>query len=113
MSNRCVSLMCCLALLAVGGGTDENRAAVSGYAMSAGRIGAVVAALMGLIGVVIGGLALFRPAGRFGTASGRLGAIVALVVGLIAVAVGGLALARSRRRAGQFYPIPSPPPPAE
>jgi hypothetical protein len=46
-----------------------------------------------LAGVVIGGLALARPASRFGTASGRLGAIVALVAGLIAVVNGGLNLA--------------------
>ena len=43
--------------------------------------------------MVIGGLALARPASRFGTASGRLGAIVALVAGLIAVVNGGLVLA--------------------
>jgi len=43
--------------------------------------------------VVIGGLALARPASRFGTASGRLGAIMALVAGLIGVVTGGLNLA--------------------
>jgi Family of unknown function (DUF6223) len=41
----------------------------------------------------IGGLALARPASRFGTASGRLGAIVALVAGLIASVNGGLVVA--------------------
>jgi len=125
---------------------DDLQPAASVYAMSSGRLGAIVAALVGLIGVVIGGLAL-RSAGRIGTGSGRSGAIVALVagligmalgglvvatadggigtgnglgggivalvVGLIGMALGGLALARSRRRAGQYYPIPSPPPPAE
>jgi hypothetical protein len=145
VSNRCVALVCCLALLAVGAGPDEKPAA-SVYAMTPGRLGAVVAALVGLIGVVIGGLAL-RSAGRIGTGNGRSGAIaalvagviglalgglvvvtadggigtgnglgggvVALVVGLIGVALGGLALARSRRKAGQFSPIPSSPPPAE
>ena len=43
--------------------------------------------------MVVGGLALARPASRFGTASGRLGAIVGLVAGLIAVFNGGLVLA--------------------
>ena len=43
--------------------------------------------------MVIGGLALARPASRFGTASGRLGVIVALVAGLIGVVTGGLNLA--------------------
>ena len=54
------------------------------------RLWATTAVVLGLAGVGIGGLALARPAGRFGTASGRLGAIVA---GLIAAAGGGLNLA--------------------
>jgi hypothetical protein len=49
--------------------------------------------VLALAGVIIGGLALARPASRFGTGSGRLGAIVALVAGLIAGANGGLNLA--------------------
>ena len=49
--------------------------------------------MLAAVGVVIGGLALARPASRFGTASGQLGAIVGLVVGLIAVVNGGLVLA--------------------
>ncbi|MFC9607393.1 DUF6223 family protein [Streptomyces niveus] len=72
------------------------------YAMSAGRLGATVAALVGLTGVVVGGLALARPtgrfgtgAGRFGTGAGRLGAFVATVAGLIAMALGGLVVATS------------------
>jgi hypothetical protein len=40
-----------------------------------------------------GGLAVARPASRFGTASGRLEAIVAFVAGLIAVVNGWLVLA--------------------
>ena len=66
-----------------------------GYGMTSGRLVASSSALLGLIGVVIGALALFRPAGRFGTASGSLGAIVALAAGLIAAAVGGLKAATS------------------
>jgi hypothetical protein len=65
------------------------------YAMSYGRLGASVAAVLGLIGVVIGGLALARPAGRVGTASGPRGAILALAAGLIAMALGGLVVATS------------------
>ncbi|GAA2399320.1 hypothetical protein GCM10010191_02790 [Actinomadura vinacea] len=102
-------------------------AAADVYAMSAGRLGAVVAALVGLAGMAIGGLALARPAGRIGTNGGRGalvaglsamalgglvvvtadgglgtgnglgGGIVALLVGLIGALLGGLALARSRR----------------
>jgi Family of unknown function (DUF6223) len=57
------------------------------------RLWATTVAVLALVGVVIGGLALARPASRFGTASGRLGAIVALVAGLIAVINGALVLA--------------------
>jgi Family of unknown function (DUF6223) len=63
------------------------------YAMSTGRLGASSAAVLGLIGVVIGGLALARPTSRIGTGSGRLGALVALAAGLIAMALGGLVAA--------------------
>jgi hypothetical protein len=49
--------------------------------------------LLALVGVAIGGLALARPASRFGTSSGRLGAIVALVAGPIAAVNGGFVLA--------------------
>ncbi|GAA4934251.1 DUF6223 family protein [Streptomyces coeruleoprunus] len=64
------------------------------YTMSAGRLGAVVAALLGLFGVAVGGLALARSTGRTGTwYGGRSGAVVALVAGLIAMAVGGLVVA--------------------
>lgn len=60
-----------------------------------GRLGAIVAAAVALIGMVIGGLALARSAGRIGTGSGRRGAIVALVVGLIGIVLAGLHLATS------------------
>jgi hypothetical protein len=63
------------------------------YAMSAGRLGATTAALLGLLGVVVGGLALARPAGRFGTGSGRLGTTVALSTGAVAMALGALVVA--------------------
>jgi hypothetical protein len=48
-----------------------------------GRARAIVAAVVGLISLVIGGLALARSAGRIGNGNGRAGAIVALVLGLI------------------------------
>ncbi|MFI8338965.1 DUF6223 family protein [Streptomyces sp. NPDC085639] len=66
--------------------------AASVFSMSAGRLGSIVAGLVGLTGVVIGGLALARPTGRSGTRSGRVGAVVA---GLIAMALGGLVVATS------------------
>lgn len=70
-------------------------AAASADAMSSGRLGAVVAALVALTGVVIGGLALARSAGRIGTGDGGSGAIVALMAGVIGMALGGLVVATS------------------
>jgi Family of unknown function (DUF6223) len=63
------------------------------YGLTARRLWATTAAVLALAGVLTGGLALARPASRFGTASGRLGAIVALVTGFVAAVNGGLNLA--------------------
>ena len=62
-----------------------------------GRAGAIVALALGLIGMVLSVVHLGMSTGGFGTGSGRAGAIVALVLGLIGMNLGGLALARSRR----------------
>ena len=70
-----------------------QSAAVDAYTPTADRLWATTAAVLALVGVVIGGLALARSAGRIGTGDGRMGAIVALVAGLIAVVNGGLNLA--------------------
>jgi hypothetical protein len=59
-----------------------------------GRTGAIVAAVVGLMSVVIGGLALAR-AGRIGSNSGRAGAVVALATGLIGMVLSVLHLATS------------------
>lgn len=74
---------------------SPQPAAAGAYAMSAGRLGAITAALAGLIGVVIGGRALARSGKRTGTGDGRGGAITALVAGLIGIALGGLVVATS------------------
>jgi hypothetical protein len=71
----------------------SESAATTVHGLTPRRLWATMAAVLSLVGVVIGALALARPASRFGTASGRLGAIVALVAGLIAVVNGGLNLA--------------------
>src|SRR5262247_2277333 len=71
----------------------SEPAATTVYGLTPRRLWATAAALLALFGVVVGGLALARPAGRFGTNSGRLGAIVALVAGLMAVVNGALNLA--------------------
>jgi hypothetical protein len=61
--------------------------------MTEGRAKANMAALVGLISLVIGGLALARAAGRLGAGNGRIGAIVALVVGMIGVVLSVVHLA--------------------
>jgi hypothetical protein len=65
-------------------------AAASVYTMTPERIAASAAAVVGLIGAVIGGLALARSSGRIGNGNGRRGAIVALVLGPIGLVIGGL-----------------------
>jgi Family of unknown function (DUF6223) len=71
----------------------SEPAAATVYGLTPKRIWATTVAVLALVGVVVGGLALARPAGRFGTVSGRLGAIVALVAGIIAAVNGELVLA--------------------
>ena len=71
----------------------SEPAASTVYGLTTRRLWATAAALMALVGVAIGGLALTRPVSRFGTASVRHAAILALVVGLIAAVNGGLNLA--------------------
>jgi hypothetical protein len=80
-------------LTAAAAHVSGQPAAASVYTMSSGRLGSTVAGVLGLIGVVVGGLALARPASRVGTGSGRLGAIVALAAGLTGMALGGLVAA--------------------
>ncbi len=63
---------------------------VAAYTVTPQRIMASGAAVTGLIGAVIGGLALARTAGRIRVGSERRGAIVALVLGPTAFVVGGL-----------------------
>jgi hypothetical protein len=71
----------------------SEPAATTVYGLTPRRLWATTAAVLALIGVVSGGLALARPTSRFGTASRRREAVVALVAGLIAVVNGGLNLA--------------------
>ena len=60
-----------------------------------GRAAASVALVLGLIGVVLSAIHLLRSTG-FGTGGGRAGAIVGLVLALIGATLGGLARARAR-----------------
>ena len=71
----------------------SEPAATTVYGLTARRLWATTAAGLALVGVVIGGVALARSAGRIGTGNGRMGAMVGLGAGLIAVVNGGLNLA--------------------
>ena len=71
----------------------SEPAATTVYGLTPRRLWATTAAVLALVGVAIGGLALARSAGRIGTGNWRMGATVALVAGLIAVVNGGLNLA--------------------
>lgn len=53
--------------------------------ITSGRARALVAAGVGLLSLIVGGLALARSAGRIGAGNGRAGAIIALVLGLIGI----------------------------
>jgi hypothetical protein len=105
-----------VALLALGGAVIGGLAAArpaSCLGAASGRVGAILVLTAGLIAVVNGGLNLAVADGGPGTGNEVVGGAAALVLGLIAMVLGGLALARSRRRLGQFSPIPSPPAPTE
>ena len=71
----------------------SEPAATTVHGLTLRRLWATTAAVLALVGVVIGALALRRSAGRIGTGDGRMGAIAALVAGLIALVNGGLNLA--------------------
>ena len=57
------------------------------------RLWATASAVLALVGVIIGGLALARGMTRFSGASGRFGVVVALTAGLVSMVNGGLNLA--------------------
>ncbi len=70
----------------------SDSAAITVHGLTLRRIWATSTALIALTGVVIGGLALARRAGRSGSNSGRLGSFVALGAGILAVGNGALIL---------------------
>ena len=70
----------------------SEPAATTVYGLTPRRLWATTAALLALVGVVIGGMAMYRAARHIGN-HGRRGAVAALVAGLIAVVNGGLNLA--------------------
>jgi hypothetical protein len=93
MFSWALALVWGLGLAAPAAAQVSDQTAASVYTMTPERIAATLAAVVGLIGAVIGGLALAGSAGRIGTANGRRGAIVALVMGPIGLVIGGLVVA--------------------
>jgi len=71
----------------------SQPAATTVHGLTTRRLWATTVAVLSLVSVIIGALALTRPASRFGVTSGWLGVIVGLVTGVIAVVNGGLVLA--------------------
>ena len=76
---------------------------VDAFTLTPGRLLGTVGALVALAGVVVGGLALARPAGRIGT--GKRGALVGLVAGLTGMIIGGLVVAAAEGGPGTGYGI--------
>ena len=68
----------------------SQPAATTVYGLTPRRLWATTVALLALVGVIIGGLALRRSVKRIDTGNGRWRATVALMAGLIAVVGGGL-----------------------
>ena len=98
--SRITHLLAAAAMVAELGLDSTTAAQVSGqasvvspYTFTPERIAASSAALVALMGAVIGGLALARAARRMGPGNGRRGAIVALVLGPIGLIIGGLVVA--------------------
>ena len=63
------------------------------------RVGGPISIILGLISIFVGGLHAAYAAGGVGTGNGIAGAIVAAVLGLLGIALGTLAFFRSRRTA--------------
>jgi Family of unknown function (DUF6223) len=85
-------------VLAQSGGVDA-------FTLTPGRLLGTVGALVALAGVVVGGLALARPAGRTGNGNGTRGSVVALVAGLTGMVIGGLVVAAAEGGPGTGYGI--------
>ena len=64
-----------------------SAASVAAYEIGTGRLVPSVAAVVGLVSVVVGGLALARPGPA---ATGRARAVTAVAAGLVSVIVGGV-----------------------
>jgi Family of unknown function (DUF6223) len=84
---------------------SAQSAPVDAYTLTTGRLLGTVAALVALAGVVVGGLALARSAGRISNGNRKRGAIVALAAGLTGMVIGGLVVAAAEGGPGTGYGI--------
>lgn len=75
----------------------------TGAYLTAGRFWSLVAAALGIAGVILGGLAMARSARRIG--SGRRGAMAAMAAGLAGVVIGGLVVVAAEGGPGTGYGI--------
>ncbi|WP_280421449.1 DUF6223 family protein [Nocardia carnea] len=83
-----LSVVITVVLPAAAHASVQQSAAVTG--MTSGRLGPTAAALVGLIGMISGALALTRAGGRLSANTGSVAAVVALVAGPAAIILGGL-----------------------
>lgn len=74
------------------------------YGLTAGRFWSLVAALIGLAGVVVGGLVVAR-ARRLNSGFWRRGPIMALAAGLVSMIIGGLVVVAADGGPGTGYGI--------
>lgn len=65
------------------------------HGMTSGRLGPTLTALMGLLGLIAGGVALVRATGRTGSRGGKKQAISALVLGTSSLGLGTLFAAQA------------------
>jgi len=78
--------------------------AADAYGLTAGRLWSLVAALIGLAGVVIGGLVVARSR-RLNSGFRRRGPVTALTAGLVSMIIGGLVVAAAKGGPGTGYGI--------
>jgi hypothetical protein len=84
--------------------TVHHLLVADAYGLTAGRFWSLVAALIGLTGVVIGGLVVARSR-RLGSGVRRRGPVIAVTAGLVGMAIGGLVVAAADGGPGTGYGI--------
>jgi hypothetical protein len=81
-----------------------QQVAADAYGLTAGRFWSLLAALVGLAGVVVGGLVVARSR-RLQSGLWRRGPVTALTAGLVSMIIGGLVVAAAKGGPGTGYGI--------